>query len=88
MTLDYTSVFVRNAAMPAYGDPAFLQGGVPKRTRNNFGVAVLPQGNDVPQDVCAFDHEMKYSLPYVGSSSDGLMDSLLRNGVMQDGAST
>jgi EREBP-like factor len=31
---------------------------------------------------------MKYSLPYVESSSDGSMDSLLLNGVMQDGAST
>ncbi|KAM0872533.1 hypothetical protein ACQ4PT_038652 [Festuca glaucescens] len=105
MTPDYTSVFVPNAAMPAYGEPAYLQGGAPKRMRNNFGepaylqdgapkrmrnnfgVAVLPQGNDAPQDVCAFDHEMKYSLPYVESSSDGSMDSILLNGVMQDGAS-
>jgi EREBP-like factor len=88
MTPDYTSVFVPNAAMPAYGEPAYVQGGAPKRMRNNFGLAVLPQGNDAPQDVCAFDHEMKYSLPYVESSSDGSMDSLLLDGVMQDGAST
>ncbi|XP_047050186.1 ethylene-responsive transcription factor 1-like [Lolium rigidum] len=87
MTPDYTSVFVPNAAMPAYAEPAYLQGGAPKRMRNNFGVAVLPQGNDAPQDVCTFDHEMKYSLPYVESSSDGSMDSLLLNGVMQDEAS-
>jgi EREBP-like factor len=89
MTPDYTSVFVPNAAMPAYGEPAYLQGGEPKRMRNNFGVAVLPQGNDAPnmaQDICSFDHEMKYSSPYVESSSDGSMDSLL-NSVMQDGAS-
>nr|AKJ77989.1 ethylene-responsive transcription factor 1 [Triticum aestivum] len=88
MTPDYTSVFVPNAAaMPAYGEPAYLQGGAPKRMRNNFGVAVLPQGN-VAQDIPAFDHEMKYSLPYVESSSDGSMDSLLLNGAMQDGASS
>jgi EREBP-like factor len=89
MTPDYTSVFVPNAAMPAYGEPAYLQGGEPKRMRNNFGVAVLPQGNDAPnmaQDICSFDHEMKYSSPYVESSSDRSMDSLL-NSVMQDGAS-
>lgn len=91
MTPDYTSVFVPNAAMPAYGEPAYLQGGAAKRMRNNFGVAVLPQGNGAPsaaqEDICAFDHEMKYSLPYVESSSDGSMDSLLLNGVMQDEAS-
>ena len=91
MTPDYTSVFVPNANMPAYGEPAYLQGGAPKRARNNFGVAVLPQGNVAPnlaQDISAFDHEMKYSLPYVESSSDGSMDSLLMDGVMQDGASS
>nr|AFP49825.1 ethylene responsive transcription factor 5b [Triticum aestivum] len=88
MTPDYTSVFVPNAAaMPAYGEPAYLQGGAPKRMRNNFGVAVLPQGNGA-QDIPAFDHEMKYSLPHVESSSDGSMDSLLLNGAMQDGASS
>uniref|UniRef100_A0ACD5YFG6 Uncharacterized protein n=1 Tax=Avena sativa TaxID=4498 RepID=A0ACD5YFG6_AVESA len=90
MTPDYTSVFVPNAAMPSYGEPAYLQGGAPKRMRNNFGVAVLPEGNDginIAQDICAFDHEMKYSLPYVESSSDGSMDSLMLNSVMEDAAS-
>jgi EREBP-like factor len=90
MTPDYTSVFAPNAAMPAYAEPAYLQGGAPKRIRNNFGVAVLPQGNDaldIAQDISAFDHGMKYALPYVESSSDGSMDSLLMNGGMQDGAS-
>ncbi|CAM0951490.1 unnamed protein product [Alopecurus aequalis] len=91
MTPDYTSVFVPNANMPAYGESAYLQGGAPKRMRNNFGVAVLPQGNDasnLAQDISSFDHEMKYSLPYVESSSDGSMDSLLLNGAMQDGATS
>uniref|UniRef100_A0A8I6YS72 AP2/ERF domain-containing protein n=1 Tax=Hordeum vulgare subsp. vulgare TaxID=112509 RepID=A0A8I6YS72_HORVV len=88
MTPDYTSVFVPSAAaMPAYGEPAYLQGGAPKRMRNNFGVAVLPQGNGA-QDIPAFDNEVKYSLPYVESSSDGSMDNLLLNGAMQDGASS
>jgi EREBP-like factor len=91
MTPDYTSVFVPNAAMPAYGEPAYLQGGEPKRMRNNFGVAVPSQGNGAPnlaQDVSGFDPEMKYlPLPYGESSSDGSMDSLLLNDVTQDGAS-
>ncbi|KAL5201515.1 hypothetical protein ABZP36_035869 [Zizania latifolia] len=82
MTPDYTSVFVPNAAVPAYGEPAYLPG-APKRMRNNYGVAV-PQGNGMP----TFGPDMKYlPLPYVESSSDESMDSLLQNDSTQDGAS-
>ncbi|KAL5206531.1 hypothetical protein ABZP36_034740 [Zizania latifolia] len=90
MTPDYTSVFVPNAAVPAYGKPAYLPAGAPKRMRNNYGVAV-PQGNVMPnitQSVPTFDPDMKYlPLPYVESSSDESMDSLLQNDATQDGAS-
>ncbi|KAF0911329.1 hypothetical protein E2562_008218 [Oryza meyeriana var. granulata] len=90
LTPDYTSVFVPNAAMAAYGEPAYLPGGSPKRMRNNYGVAV-PQGNGMPnlaQNMPTFDPEMKFmSLPYVESSSDESMDSLLQNDVTQGGAS-
>lgn len=89
MTSDYTSAFASNNAMPAYGEPAYLQGGASKRMKNNYGVAV-PQGNATPnltQDMSGFDPEMKYlPLPYVESSSDGSMDNLLQNDVTQDGA--
>ncbi|KAB8110668.1 hypothetical protein EE612_048044 [Oryza sativa] len=90
LTPDYTSVFVPNAAMPAYGEPAYLTGGAPKRMRNNYGIAV-PQGNGMPnlaQNMPTFDPEMKYlPLPYVESSSDESMDNLLQNDATQDGAS-
>ncbi|XP_062193431.1 ethylene-responsive transcription factor 1-like [Phragmites australis] len=90
MTSDYTSVFAPSNAMPAYGEPAYLQGGVSKRRKNNYGLAV-PQGNGAPnltQDMSGFDPEMKYlPLPCVESSSDRSMDSLLQNDVTQDGAS-
>ncbi|TVU09664.1 hypothetical protein EJB05_43153, partial [Eragrostis curvula] len=90
MTSDYTSVFAPNNAVPAYAEPAYLQGGPSKRMRNNYGVAV-PQGNGAPsltQDMSGFDPEMKYlPLPCVESSSEVSMDSLLQNDVTQDGAS-
>ncbi|XP_006660653.2 ethylene-responsive transcription factor 1-like [Oryza brachyantha] len=86
LTPDYTSVFVPNA----YGEPAYLTGGAPKKMRNNYGVAV-PQGNGMPdltQNMPTFDPGMKYTpLPYVESSSDESMDSLLQNDATQDGAS-
>ncbi|KAL6846190.1 hypothetical protein ACP4OV_023638 [Aristida adscensionis] len=90
MTSDYTSVFAPNNAMPAYVEPAYLQGGASKRMKNNCGVAV-PQVNGVPsltQEMSSFDPEMKYlPLPYVESSPEGSMDNLLQNDVTQAGAS-
>uniref|UniRef100_A0A0A9HLK9 Uncharacterized protein n=1 Tax=Arundo donax TaxID=35708 RepID=A0A0A9HLK9_ARUDO len=90
MTSEYTSVFAPRNAMAAYDEPAYLQGGASKRMKNNYGVAV-PQGNVAPnltQDMSGFNPEMKYlPLPYVESTSDGSMDSLLQNDVTQDGAS-
>ncbi|KAL6656060.1 hypothetical protein ACP70R_006886 [Stipagrostis hirtigluma subsp. patula] len=90
MTSDYTSVFAPNNAVPAYVEPAYLQDGVSKRMKNNYGVAV-PQGNGVPnlsQDMSGFDPEMKYlPLPYVDCSPDGSMDNLLQDDVTQAGAS-
>ncbi|CAN6167055.1 unnamed protein product [Urochloa humidicola] len=90
MTSDYTSVFVPNNAGPAYADPAYLQGEASKRMRNNYGLAV-PQGNGAPnlaQDMSGFEPEMNYlTLPYIESSSDTSMDSLLQNDAPLDGAS-
>ncbi|RCV11799.1 hypothetical protein SETIT_2G215500v2 [Setaria italica] len=91
MTSDYTSVFAPNNAVPAYADPACLQGEVSKRMRNTYGLAV-PQGNGAPnlaQDMSGFNPEMNYlPLSYVESSPDTSMDSLLQNDAPQDGAST
>uniref|UniRef100_A0A0D9XE19 AP2/ERF domain-containing protein n=1 Tax=Leersia perrieri TaxID=77586 RepID=A0A0D9XE19_9ORYZ len=90
LTPDYTSVFDPNSTVPAYGEPAYLPVGAPKRMRNNYGVAV-PQGTGMPnltQNMAPFDPEIKYlPLPYVESSSDESMDSLLQNEATQDGAS-
>nr|ABO09809.1 EREB [Tripidium arundinaceum] len=87
MTSDYTSVFAPNNVIPA----PYMQGGVSKRMRNNYGVAML-QGNGVPsltQVMPCFDPEMNYQpLPYVeSSSSDASMDSLLQTDIPQDVAS-
>ncbi|KAG2635205.1 hypothetical protein PVAP13_2NG336249 [Panicum virgatum] len=91
MTSDYTSVFAPNNAVAAYANPAYLQGEASKRMRNNYGVAV-PQGNGAPnlaRGMSGFDPEMNYlPLPYVESSSDTSMDSLLQNDAPQDGASS
>jgi EREBP-like factor len=91
MASDYTSAFAPNNAVPAYANPGYLQGEAPKRMRNNYGVAVT-QGNDasnLAQGMSGFDPEMNYlPLPYVESSSDTSMDSLLQNDAPQDGASS
>ncbi|CAN6217766.1 unnamed protein product [Urochloa humidicola] len=90
MTSDYTSVFAPDNAGPAYADPVYLQGEASKRMRNNYGL-VVPQGNGAPnltQGMSGFDPEMNYlPLPYIESSSDTSMDSLLQNDAPQDGAS-
>ncbi|OEL37699.1 Ethylene-responsive transcription factor 1 [Dichanthelium oligosanthes] len=90
MTSDYTSVFAPNNAVPAYMDPAYLQGEASKRMRNNYGVAVA-QGNGAPnlaQGMSGFNPEMNYlPTPYVESSSETSMDSLLQNDTPQNGAS-
>ncbi|CAN6204543.1 unnamed protein product [Urochloa humidicola] len=90
MTSDYTSVFAPNNAVPAYANPAYLQDEVSKRLRNNYGLAV-PQGNGAPnlaQDISGFDPEANYlPLPYVESSSDTSMDSLMKNDSPHNGDS-
>ncbi|KAJ1289800.1 hypothetical protein BS78_02G192500 [Paspalum vaginatum] len=90
MTSDYTSVFAPNNVVPAYGDPAYMQGVASKRMKNDYGVAVL-QGNGRPcltQGMSGFDPEMNYEpLAYVESSSDTSMDSLFQTDVPQNGAS-
>lgn len=87
MTSDYASVFAPNNVIPA----SYMQGGVSKRMRNNYGVDIL-QGNVMPspaQVMPGFDPEMTYQLlPYVDSSpSEASMDSLLQTDISQDGAS-
>lgn len=84
MTSDYTSVFAPNNVIPA----SYMQGGVSKRMRNNYGVAML-EGNGAPslgQVMPGFDPEMNYQpSPYVeSSSSDASMDSLLQTDILQD----
>ncbi|WVZ65062.1 hypothetical protein U9M48_014484 [Paspalum notatum var. saurae] len=90
MTSDYTSVFAPNNVIAAYGDPDYMQGGVSKRMKNDYGVAML-QGNGKPsltQDMLGFDPAMNYQpLPYVESSSETSMDSLFQTDVPQNGAS-
>jgi EREBP-like factor len=90
MMSDYTSVFAPNNSVPPYAEPAYLQDAPSKRMRNNSGVAV-PKGNGAPnltQDMSVFDPEMKYvQMPYIESSSNVSMGSLLQDDVTQDGAS-
>ena len=84
MTSDYTSVFAPNNVIPA----SYMQGGVSKRMRNNYGVAML-QGNGAPslaQVMAGFDPEMNFQpLPYVESSSTDA--SMEQTDIPQDGAS-